>query len=118
MTFAITAAFFFVGTALLFKIKEKPREAIETQPSFVSELVEGLGTVWHTPWLAACIAMSSLQLMVVLASENVLLPASCNYSSRISHKLRFCIGCNYVTVGGTVSSLVAMRIRPKHHLAK
>jgi MFS family permease len=112
MTFAVTAAFFFVGTALLLNIKEKPRETVEVQPSFISELSEGLVTVWRTPWLAACIAMSSLQLMVVLASENVLLPV---ISRREFHTNSvFATAAIMFTIGGTVSALISMRLRPKH----
>ena len=112
MTFAVTAFFFFIGTALLLDIKEKPIQAVDAAPSFISELHEGLLTVWRTPWLAACIAMSSLQLMVVLASENVLLPV---ISRREFHTNSvFATAAVMFTIGGTISALISMRIKPKH----
>ena len=112
MTFAITATFFIMGTFLLVKIVENPREAVDVKPSFVTDLHEGLKTVWHTPWVDACIAMSSLQLMVVLASENVLLPV---ITRREFHtNTVFAAAAAMFSIGGSVSALVAMRVRAKH----
>lgn len=112
MTFAITAAFFVAGTFLLMRIVEKPREAIDLRPSFVTDLHEGLKTVWNTPWVAACIAMSTLQLMVVLASENVLLPV---ITRREFHtNTVFATAAAMFSIGGSISALIAMRVRAKH----
>jgi len=112
MTFAITAAFFFAGTFLLIRIVEKPREAVAVQPSFMTDLREGLKTVWHMPWVAACIGMSTLQLMVVLASENVLLPV---ITRREFHtNTVFATAAAMFSIGGSVSALIAMRYRAKH----
>lgn len=112
MTFAITAAFFVAGTFLLMQIVEKPREVVEIKPSFVTDLHEGLKTVWHTPWVAACIAMSTLQLMVVLASENVLLPV---ITRREFHtNTVFAAAAAMFSIGGSISALIAMRIRARH----
>lgn len=112
MTFAITAAFFFAGTYLLMRIVEKPREVVEVPPSFLTDLREGLKTVWHTPWVAACIAMSTLQLMVVLASENVLLPV---ITRREFHtNTVFAAAAAMFSIGGSISALIAMRYRAKH----
>ena len=112
MTFAITAAFFVAGTFLLMRIVEKPREVVELKPSFITDLHEGLRTVWHTPWVAACIAMSTLQLMVVLASENVLLPV---ITRREFHtNTVFAAAAAMFSIGGSISALIAMRVRAKH----
>lgn len=112
MTFAITAAFFVAGTFLLMQIVEKPRDAINLKPSFITDLYEGLKTVWHTPWVAACIAMSTLQLMVVLASENVLLPV---ITRREFHtNTVFATAAAMFSIGGSISALIAMRVRAKH----
>jgi len=112
MTFAITAAFFVAGTFLLMQIVEKPRDVVEIKPSFVTDLHEGLKTVWHTPWVAACIAMSTLQLMVVLASENVLLPV---ITRREFHtNTVFATAAAMFSIGGSISALIAMRVRAKH----
>lgn len=112
MTFAITAAFFVAGTFLLMKIVEKPREILEIKPTFITDLHEGLKTVWHTPWVAACIAMTTLQLMVVLASENVLLPV---ITRREFHtNTVFATAAAMFSIGGSISALIAMRVRAKH----
>lgn len=112
MTFAITAAFFIAGTFLLMRIVEKPRDIIDLKPSFVTDLHEGLKTVWHTPWVAACIAMSTLQMMVVLASENVLLPV---ITRREFHtNTVFAAAAAMFSIGGSVSAIIAMRVRAKH----
>ncbi len=112
MTFAITAAFFVVGTFLLVGIVEKPRQVVELRPSFVTDLHEGLKTVWNTPWVAACMTMSSLQLMVVLASENVLLPV---ITRREFHtNTVFAAAAAMFSIGGSISALIAMRVRAKH----
>ena len=112
LTFAITAMFFFAGTVMLLNIKEKPREIIEIRPSFITDLREGLVTVWHTPWVAACIAMSTLQLMVVMASENVLLPV---ITRRVFHTdAVFATAAAMFSLGGAVSALIAMRYKARH----
>lgn len=112
LTFAITAIFFFAGTAMLLNIKEKPREVTVFRPSFITELHEGLRTVWHTPWVAACIAMSTLQLMVVMGSENVLLPV---ITRRVFHtNAVFATAAAMFSIGGTVSALIAMKYRARH----
>jgi MFS family permease len=112
MTFAITAAFFFAGTFLLMKIVEKPRKVVEAPPTFLTDMREGLKTVWNTPWVAACIAMSTLQMMVVLASENVLLPV---ITRREFHtNTVFATAAAMFSIGGSVSALIAMRYRAKH----
>jgi len=112
MTFAVTAAFFVIGTVLLFRIDEKPRTVVDVQPTFLTDLREGLKTVWDTPWVAACIAMSTLQLMVVLASENVLLPV---ITRREFHtNTVFAVAAAMFSIGGSISALIAMRYKAKH----
>lgn len=112
MTFAVTATFFIIGATMLFKIQEDPRTVIEVQPTFLADLREGLKTVWDTPWVAACIAMSTLQLMVVLASENVLLPV---ITRREFHtNTVFAVAAAMFSIGGSISALIAMRYKAKH----
>ncbi|MDP1721491.1 MAG: MFS transporter [Candidatus Nanopelagicaceae bacterium] len=112
MTFAVTATFFVVGALLLFRIHENPRATVQVQPTFLTDLREGLKTVWDTPWVAACIAMSTLQLMVVLASENVLLPV---ITRREFHtNTVFAVAAAMFSIGGSISALIAMRYKAKH----
>lgn len=112
MTFAVTAAFFVIGASLLLRIHEAPLAAVETSPTFIADLREGLKTVWHTPWIAATIGVSSLQLMVVLASENVLLPV---ITRREFHtNTVFAAATAMFSIGASVSALIAMRYRARH----
>lgn len=112
MTFAVTALFFLLGTLMLFRIDESPREPAAFQSTFISDLREGFKIVWNTPWVAACIAMSTLQLMVVLASENVLLPV---ITRREFHtNTVFAAATAMFSIGGSISALIAMRYRAKH----
>ena len=111
-TFAITAAFFFAGTALLFTIQEKPRGTVEVAPSFLTELREGLRTVWETPWVAGLILMSTLQLMVVLASTTVLLPVITRREFHTNSV--FALAEVGFSIGATVSALIAVRYKAKH----
>ena len=73
-TFLVTAAFFVVGTVLLFPIQETDFERTLTENTFVRELREGLSAVRRMPWVMWLIIMASLQLMVVVGAEVVLLP--------------------------------------------
>ncbi|CAB4565290.1 MAG: MFS transporter [Actinobacteria bacterium] len=73
-TFLVTAAFFVVGTILLLPIQETDFERTLTENTFVRELREGLSAVRRMPWVMWLIIMASLQLMVVVGAEVVLLP--------------------------------------------
>ena len=71
MTFLFTAVAFAFGTYFLAQIKEDVNADKKPQEPFFTELREGLRTVWQIKWVGAMIAMASVQLMVVLAAENV-----------------------------------------------
>lgn len=73
-TFLVTAAFFIVGTFLLFPIQETDFERTLVENTFVRELREGLSAVRRMPWVMWIIIMASVQLMVVVGAEVVLLP--------------------------------------------
>lgn len=73
-TFLVTAVFFVVGTVLLIPIQEADFERTLTENTFVRELREGLTAVRRMPWVMWLIIMASLQLMVVVGAEVVLLP--------------------------------------------
>lgn len=73
-TFLVTAAFFVVGTVLLFPIQESDFERTNTENTFTRELREGLTAVRRMPWVMWIIIMASLQLMIVVGAEVVLLP--------------------------------------------
>ncbi len=73
-TFLVTAAFFVVGTVLLIPIQESDFERTITENTFTRELREGLTAVRRMPWVMWIIIMASLQLMIVVGAEVVLLP--------------------------------------------
>lgn len=74
-TYVATSIFFLVGAALLFRINEGAKVASENpQTTFVEEIREGLSVVWYYKWIAAMILMASIQLMMVIGVENILLP--------------------------------------------
>lgn len=73
-TFLVTAAFFIVGTFLLFPIQETDFQRTLVENTFVRELREGLSAVRRMPWVMWIIIMASVQLMVVVGAEVVLLP--------------------------------------------
>ena len=73
-TFLVTAAFFVIGTVLLLPIQESDFERTITENSFTRELREGLVAVRRMPWVMWIIIMASVQLMIVVGAEVVLLP--------------------------------------------
>ena len=74
LTFIFVAGMFFVGTSLLLGIKYEQPAINGDRPTFVHELKEGLKAVWEMPWVFWIIVIVSVQLMVVIGVETVLLP--------------------------------------------
>ena len=111
-TFAVTAIAFFIGTSLLFPIKEKPRqEILEDKPTFFFELKEGFKLVWEIKWIAASIAMASFQLMVIVAAETVLLPVITR--REFNTNSTFAISAAMFSLGGMISAIVAIKLKTK-----
>ena len=111
-TFAVTAIAFFIGTSLLFPIKEKPRqEILEDKPTFLFELKEGFKLVWEIKWIAASIAMASIQLMVIVAAETVLLPVITRREFQTDSV--FAISAAMFSLGGGLSALAAIKFKTK-----
>ena len=112
LTFAVTAAFFLLGTTLLLGIKEPPRqEILEDRPTFIAELREGFKLVWEIKWIAASIAMASFQLMVIVAAETVLLPVISR--REFDTNSVFAWSSAMFSLGGTVSALIAIKFQSK-----
>jgi MFS family permease len=112
LTFLFTAIAFALGTYFLAQIKEDVNADKKPQEPFFTELREGLRTVWEIKWVGAMIAMASVQLMVVLAAEAVLLPV---ITRREFHtNTVFAISAAAFSVGGVISAIVFARIRVKH----
>ena len=109
-TFAVISGFFFLGTAMLLRINEKPR-VVETvtKPSFISELREGLKLVWEIKWIAASIAMATFQLMVIVAAETVLLPVISR--REFGTDSVFATSAAMFSLGGVISAIIAIKLK-------
>jgi MFS family permease len=112
-TYVATSIFFLVGAALLFRINEGPKVASEnSQTTFVEEIREGLSVVWYYKWIAAMILMASIQLMMVIGVENVLLP--------VITKRDFGTASVYATsaalfsAGGAISAVICIKSKVKN----
>ncbi len=112
LTFAVTTIFFALGAYLLFPITEPKYVKNVDTPNFFVDLKEGLKTVWSMPWVAAVIAMASIQLMVVLGAEQVLLPIISR--REFGTDTVFAASAALFSVGAVISALIAMRIQAKH----
>ena len=112
MTFLFTAIAFSFGTYFLAQIKEDVNSNKKPQEPVLTELREGLRTVWEIKWVGAMIAMASVQLMVVLAAENVLLPV---ITRREFHtNTVFALSAAAFSVGGIISAVACVKLKIKH----
>jgi len=112
MTFLFTAISFALGTYFLAQIKEDVNSDKKAQEPFITELREGLRTVWEIKWVGAMIAMASVQLMVVLAAENVLLPIITR--REFDTNSVFALSAAAFSAGGIISAIMCVRIKVKH----
>ena len=112
-SFAVISIFFLVGAALLLRIEEGPRESTSgVRTHYFSELKKGFEMVWLHKWLAAMIAMATVQLMIVTGTENVLLPV---ITKRQFHTASvFATSASLFSIGAVISALIAMKRQAKH----
>jgi MFS family permease len=112
MTFLFTAVAFACGTYFLAQIKEDVNADRKEQEPFLTELREGLRTVWEIKWVGAMIAMASVQLMVVLAAEEVLLPIITR--REFNTNTVFALSATAFSLGAIISAIIFARIKVKH----
>ncbi len=112
LTFAFTAIAFAIGTIFLAKIKEDMNSDRKPQEKFMVEMREGLRTVLDIPWIGAMIAMASIQLMVVLAAETVLLPVVTR--REFGTNTVFALSAAAFSVGGIISAIACVKLKIKH----
>jgi MFS family permease len=112
-TYIATSIFFLLGALLLFRIDEGPVIANpDNKDRFVREMREGLRVVWYYKWIAAMILMASVQLMLVIGVENVLLP--------VITKREFGTASVYATsaalfsAGGVISAIICIKVKVKN----
>ena len=112
LTFLFTAIAFILGTYFLAQIKEDINAGRKAQESFMVELREGLRTVRDIPWIGAVIAMASIQLMIVLAAENVLLPVITR--REFGTNTAFALSAAAFSIGGIISAIVSVKLKVRH----
>lgn len=112
LTFLFTAVAFATGTYFLAKIKEDINSDKKPQEPFMTEMREGLRTVIEIPWIGAMIAMASVQLMVVLAAENVLLPVITR--REFGTNTTFALSAAVFSLGGIISAISCVKLKIKH----
>lgn len=108
-TFLVTAAFFVVGTILLFPIQETDFERTNTENTFTRELREGLSAVRRMPWVMWIIIMASLQLMIVVGAEVVLLPVVTR--EEFGGNFVFAAASVAAGLGGGIAALIWAKIK-------
>lgn len=112
LTFLFTAIAFTIGTYFLAHIKEDINAGKKEQEAFMVELREGLRTVREIPWIGAVIAMASIQLMIVLAAENVLLPVITR--REFGTNTAFALSAAAFSIGGIISAIISIKLKVKH----
>ena len=112
LTFLVTAVAFAAGTYFLAQIKEDINANKKPREPFMVEMREGLRTVLDIPWIGAMIVMASIQLMVVLAAENVLLPVITR--REFGSNTAFALSAAAFSLGGIISAIASIKFRVKH----
>ena len=112
LTFFFTAIAFALGTIFLNQIKEDMNTDKKPQEPFMVEMREGLRTVRDIPWIGAMIAMVSVQLMVILAAESVLLPVITR--REFGSNTTFALSAAAFSVGGIISAIACVKLKIKH----
>ena len=112
LTFLLTAGAFLISVALLTGVKESAHIPKEIHEPFIDELKDGIRTVVATPWIGAMILMATFQLLVVVASETVLLPVITK--REFSTNTTMAAASAAFAIGATVCSFYSLRIKTNH----
>jgi MFS family permease len=111
-TYIATSVFFLIGTVVLFSINEGPVRVAEGEPNkFFHDLKDGLRIVWMYKWIAAMIIMASFQLMMVVATENVMLPVITKREFGTASV--FATAAALFSLGGAISAILSIRSKTK-----
>jgi MFS family permease len=112
-TYVATSIFFLLGAALLVRINEGPKVASENHRStFTEEIREGARVVWYYKWIAAMILMASVQLMMVIGVENVLLPVITKRDFGTASV--FATSAALFSAGGAISAVICIKSKVKN----
>jgi MFS family permease len=112
-TYVATSVFFLAGAAVLIRIDEGPRAPKSEDPNrFIHDLQEGVRVVWYYKWIAAMIAMASVQLMLVIGVENVLLPVITK--REFGDASVYAASAALFSVGGAISAVIFIKWKVKN----
>ena len=112
-TYIATSVFFLIGALLLIRIDEGPRVApVGVESHFMNEIREGLRVVWYYKWIAAMIVMASVQLMMVIGVENVLLPVITKRDFGTASV--FAASAALFSLGGAISAVICIKAKVKN----
>jgi MFS family permease len=112
-TYVATSIFFLLGAVLLLRINEGPKVASDThRTTFSEEMREGLQVVWYYKWIAAMILMASVQLMIVIGVENVLLPVITKRDFGTASV--FATSAALFSAGGAISAVICIKSKVKN----
>ena len=110
-TFLVSAAACFISAALLFGVHEASHVAKENHEPFLEEIKDGFRTVRDMPWVAALILMATFQLLVVVASEHVLLPIITKREFQSNSVMAMATAS--FAIGGTFASIYSLKFKSK-----
>ena len=112
-TYVATSIFFLLGAVILLRINEGPKVASDThRTTFSEEMREGLQVVWYYKWIAAMILMASVQLMIVIGVENVLLPVITKRDFGTASV--FATSAALFSAGGAISAVICIKSKVKN----
>lgn len=112
-TFVATSIFFLLGAMILVRIDEGPVIANpENKNTFITEMREGLRVVWYYKWIAAMILMASVQLMLVIGVENVLLPVVTKRDFGTASV--YAASAALFSAGGAISAIICIKTKVKN----
>jgi len=112
-TYIATSVFFLLGAVLLIRIDEGPAVApVDKENKFFHEIREGLRVVWYYKWIAAMILMASVQLMMVIGVENVLLPVITKRDFGTASV--FATSAALFSLGGAISAVICIKAKVKN----
>jgi len=110
VAFLVDAATFAVSLATLVRVREPAHEAAARQ-RLLREIREGVAAVRARPWIAAVLAMATLQLLLCVAPVLVLLPVQLRESGAPASTYGYVLATG--AVGGLLGGLLAGRWRPR-----
>ena len=112
-TYIATSILFLLGAILLLRIDEGPEVANpENKNKFITEMREGLRVVWYYKWIAAMILMASVQLMMVIGVENVLLPVITKRD--FGTVSVYAASAALFSAGGAISAIICIKTKVKN----